>query len=413
MDSINSTFGIGRLIAKHLTNALNAAEEQQLDAWIKADEKHAAIFNRIVVHETLAAALIEMQQINTELALANVKSRLGQQPEQQPAAQTAKLWKRYIGAAAAVAAIAFGIWFFTAPRHLDDRRDNYSNDIAPGSNRATLTMANGNTIHLSQKKSGVIVGDALTYDDGSEILRDALDDKQDNNGSSSRGNEGPITAITPRGGTYSIILQDGTKVWLNADSKLEFLSNYRNKLQRIVKLTGEGYFEVAKDRRRPFIVESNGQQTTVLGTHFNISAYKGEGVKTTLLEGSVHVASLFAAPKAKRATAGPEAGRILKPGQQAVLTASNSITVQTVNVEEAVAWKAGDFEFNDEKMSVIMKKLERWYDVDIVVNEQIADREFTGKISRSRNISRVLDMIEKTTGIKFKIEGRRVIAPDQ
>jgi ferric-dicitrate binding protein FerR (iron transport regulator) len=235
-----------------------------------------------------------------------------------------------------------------------------------------------------------------------------------------------LEVITPKGGTYSIILQDGTKVWLNADSKLEFLSNYRNKLQRIVKLTGEAYFEVAKilsptgrDGRRPervpFLVESNGQRVEVLGTHFNISAYKGETIKTTLLEGSVRVASL--APLG-RGAAGGEGSVTLRPNQQSTVHLSplgrdgeareGNITVKQVDATEAITWKNGKFSFEREEMLSIMRKVARWYNVDVVFQEPLQQVKLTGSISRFENVSKLLDMLENTKEVHFKVEGRTV-----
>ncbi|WP_084240009.1 FecR family protein [Pedobacter africanus] len=344
-------------------------------------------------------------------------------------AKKVKLWPRAVGIAAAVIGLAVGVYFFTAPSNntsLLSSRTNAKdlNDIAPGGNRATLTLANGKTINLSDKKSGVIVGDALTYDDNTLVIRsdsegpkdrslETRDDKQDNNGSSSRGNEGPITAITPRGGTYSIILQDGTKVWLNADSKLEFFSNYRNKLQRIVKLIkGEAYLEVAKDAKRPFKVQTAGQEITVLGTHFNISAYPDDvGIKTTLVEGSVKVGAM----QSLSASGGekPE-GRevVLKPNEQSLI-ANNNITVTEVNAAQAIAWKNGKFAFENEPLASVMKKVARWYNVTVIFDKQaLKNITFDGSLSRYDNVSRILKSIEFAGKVKFKIEGQKIIVTE-
>jgi transmembrane sensor len=401
MNSIESTFGIGRLIAKHLTDALDAGEQNQLDAWLKEDEKHTAIFNRIVAHESLAAALIEMQQVNTELALVNVKSRISTLAERNPV----RLWPRIVVAAAAVAAITLGTWLYMNGPDVKSGDEVVMNDIAPGKNGATITLANGKVIQLSDAKSGVVIGNGrIKYNDGSFLSPSGRDGV-------AREGSGPVnplspqgdpdvksgggmalTASTAKGQTYQFTLPDGTKVWLNADSKLEFPSNFVNSKTRNVKLSGEGYFEVAKDKAHPFIVATDQQEVEVLGTHFNINSYSDESnTKTTLLEGSVRVNEV-----------------VLKPNQQSILTGSNRIKVQDVDIEEAIAWKNGKFVFEYENIESVMRKLSRWYDAEIIYQGNIGDKTFTGSISRRDNISKILEKITYTQNVHFKIEGRRI-----
>jgi transmembrane sensor len=337
-----------------------------------------------------------------------------------------KLWPRIAVAAAAVAAITLSIWIYTS-RHPDtDRHPEFisgspiANDIAPGKNTATLTLANGKTISLSDAKSGVVVGASkLTYSDGTEIIQPSLPARGISPGgresNSLKGENQMLTATTPRGGTYIVTLPDGTKVWLNADSKLEFPSKFGKNEQRIVRLSGEGYFEVAKvfvkssnplslkgslpggenrNQRVPFIVISKGQEVEVLGTHFNISAYGDEvAVKTTLLEGSVKINKSI----------------LLKPGQQSI-SANNDIKIEEVDVNDAVDWKNGEFVFDKEPLEQILQKLARWYDVDITdLRKQKNNITFTGKMSRYDNISKVLSKLALTDEVNFKIEGRKVI----
>ncbi|TCC98515.1 FecR family protein [Pedobacter hiemivivus] len=307
-----------------------------------------------------------------------------------------RLWSG-IGIAAAVAAIVIsaGIYFYNNGNNeiLKQVQDDvaFKNDIAPGKNAATLTINNqGKMITLSAAKSGVIINnDKLTYSDGSVV-----DNHHPESGSGSRnGKVTMVIATTPRGGTYQFILQDGTEVWLNADSKLEFLSDYRNKAQRVVKLTGEAYFEVAKDKVHPFIVESQGQKVEVLGTHFNVNAYKDEGgIKTTLLEGSVKVNDV-----------------ILKPNQQAILRGSSGVNVKEVDANSSVDWKNGEFICSNEPLSSIMRKVERWYDIEVVyATEDLKNRTFDGSFSRYDNVSRILKTIEFAGTVKFKLQGRKV-----
>jgi ferric-dicitrate binding protein FerR (iron transport regulator) len=335
-------------------------------------------------------------------------------------APVVKLWPRILVASrrkvgtsllatAAVAAIVVGVWLYSN-KYQDTSIKTGStasvNDIAPGKNGATITLANGKVIQLSDAKSGVVIGeDDLKYSDGSEVRYSSGTGssgslKGSQNSTELQGADGKVQnliATTARGQTYHFTLADGTKVWLNADSKLEFPSNFVNGKTRNVKLSGEGYFEVAKDKAHPFMVNFRTLTLTVLGTHFNVNAYENEKTaKATLLEGSIKVEKLF-----------------LKPAQQAIFDDHRRLSLQTLeNAEKETAWKDGYFRFYDEKIQDIMKKLERWYDIEVVYEGKMTTEGFTGKVSRNKNISEVLMILEKTKGVHFKIEGRRVTVID-
>lgn len=311
-------------------------------------------------------------------------------PSEKPA--RFKLWLP-IAVAAVLALIIFGVWLYTS-QHSGANQDaagpTYANDIRPGKNQATLTFANGKKINLSGQKSGIVIGADLQYNDRTAVNTHA---------GTSSGSPGEATISTPRGGTYQITLSDGTKVWLNAASSLTYNPVLNNKV-RSVKLEGEAYFEVAKDKKRPFLVSSKGQEIRVLGTHFNINGYADEGkVKTTLLEGSVLVSR----------SGGAQDQVLLKPNQQAILEGSRGITVREVDVNEAVAWKSGNFRFEDQSVTDIMKQIARWYDVDVEYEGDLSDIRLNASISRNRNISQLLKMMEKTNEVHFKIEGRKII----
>ncbi|MBB5441311.1 ferric-dicitrate binding protein FerR (iron transport regulator) [Pedobacter sp. AK017] len=310
-----------------------------------------------------------------------------------------KLWPRIAIAAAAVAAIVFGVFFFKAPNNPKPGSGsaNYTNDIAPGKNTATLTLANGKTILLSDVKTGVIVaGNSLRYNDNTVISTEGRDL------SSLRSVE--MTSLsTPRGGMYQITLPDGSRAWLNADTKISFPSQFIGKERKILIINGEVYFEVAKNKEKPFIVVADQQEVEVLGTHFNISAYKDEaGVKTTLLEGSVKV-SLLSGKRSDDRTV------ILKPNQQSTVTGSSGISVKDVDADEAVAWQKGYFLFANEDIKTIMRKVARWYDVDVVYEGNVDNMALGGTVSKFSNVSKILAMLQETGAVKFKIEGRKVI----
>ncbi|MDR6781944.1 transmembrane sensor [Pedobacter africanus] len=330
-----------------------------------------------------------------EAAYAHISAGLNDYVFANPKRRTARLWPRIAVAAAAFAAIVFGIWFYSAHNFYTsssptEGRDLYAHDVAPGKNTATLTLSNGKTITLSDAKTGVVIGNSkLTYNDGTAIGASNNDELD-----AARGQVQTIT--TPRGGTYKITLSDGTKVWLNAASSLTYALALSEKGERRVKLEGEGYFEVAKDKKRPFIVESAGQKVEVLGTHFNVNAYMDEGgVKTTLLEGSVKV------------TDGIH-NKIIRPGEQA-LNNGKSIQVREADVEGVTDWKNGDFYLDRVDFKVAVRKIARWYDVEIVYDASVPDNiESSGYISRSKKLSSVLRLIEKSGQVHFRVEGKKV-----
>jgi len=290
-------------------------------------------------------------------------------------------WLYKISAAVAAIIILVGISKFLHTKG-DKLPQGYANDINPGTNKATLTLADGTTIVLSDDKTGVVVAATeLTYNDGTQIKNLKANNKD------------LQIAATPRGGQYQIILPDGTKVWLNAASTLKFPQTFSGLVNRKVELSGEAYFEVTKDNGHPFIVESNKQTVKVLGTQFNINSYSDEpNIKTTLIEGSVNVNN----------------NTILKPNQQSI-NSGGTIIVKEVDTDPTIAWKNGEFAFSNESLKSIMKKIARWYDVEVVYqNNRIGEKTFGGSISRFKKVSQLLCMLELTGKVKFKIEGRRI-----
>lgn len=364
------------IFARYKAGTCTAEEKALLQNWVLYGDFDG-------LKHTAAEILADVKEIDSRIA-AGTRSK-------------ARVWLRITGLAAAVTAIIFGSWLFWQ----DKPGVEYAKDIAPGGNRATLTIQ-GRTISLSNDKAGVVVGRDLTYSDGTQdpALVRAI------SGEESR----TVTAATPKGGTYFIVLQDGTKVWLNADSKLEFLSSYANKTQRVVKLIGEAYFEVAKalaprvgekgrrPGRVPFIVRTRSQTVEVLGTHFNINAYGEEPlVSTTLLEGSV-------------AVRGNGNAFILKPNQQSAVADNGSIAVKQVDPSEALAWKSGRFIFNNTPMQVVMRQISRWYDVEVAYqDEDLKYKLLDGSVSRYENVSGILNAISQTGAARFKIDNHKII----
>lgn len=311
-----------------------------------------------------------------------------------------KLWPSFTRiAAAAVILLSVSVGLYFATRKTDHNNVTAvvsTNNILPGGKKAILTLANGKSLVLSEALNGKLAdqtGTSIVKTANGEIVYNA----ENNNATKVEYNQLSI----PRGGYYVLTLVDGTKVWLNSESSLKYPTDFIGN-ERVVELTGEGYFEVASRKNQPFKVITSKQTVEVLGTHFNINAYDNESVtKTTLLEGSVKVAS----SQNKKQFGTSEA--ILKPGQQALLK-NDVFRVIEADTEGAVAWRNNYFMFNKEELGSIMRQLSRWYDVEVICPQDLEDKAFIGTISRSKSIKEVINIMEKTKDVHFKIEGRRI-----
>lgn len=309
-----------------------------------------------------------------------------------------KLWP--LIAAAVLFCLALAFYFFQDAYTIPTITSTAKIDIAPGGNKAFLTLANGKRIVLTDAKNG-----ELAEESGIKVIKTADGQLVYNVSNGISAVTGTNKIETPAGGQYQVRLPDGTKVWLNAASSLTFPTKFA-KLERRVMLSGEAYFEVAKDKRHPFIVKTEQQEVEVLGTHFNINSYQDEPeLKTTLLEGSVKVvpASLSLNGNSQLHDI------ILKPGEQAVNSGAG-IMVKQIDAQSAIDWKNGDFIFNGETLESIMRKVSRWYNVQIIYEDQnLKKQSFGGEVSRFANVSEVLEVLELTGFAHFKIEGRRII----
>lgn len=290
------------------------------------------------------------------------------------------------------------------------------NDVSPGGNKARLLLGDGTVIDLARAQNGTIREEAGARIDKRDSLltyaasRGDAASKGDKVGAGSGADAGSRgdaasggtriaemnTIQTPRGGEYQVVLADGTKVWLNSSSSLSYPTTFTGR-DRQVQLKGEAYFEVAEDKNKPFKVSVGDMQVDVLGTHFDVMAYEDESaIKTTLLAGAVRV------------TKG-SASRVLEVGQEASMDRNSaSLKVNDVDVEDAVAWKNGFFQFDGASIETVMRQLTRWYDVDVEY-EGKTDKHFRGTISRSENVSAVFKMLELTGAVHFTVEGKKII----
>lgn len=310
----------------------------------------------------------------------------------QPKKGPLRLLKWY--AAAAVVLITLGTWLYTSNHFTPSAIQHSAQEPLPGKVGATLTLANGKKIRLSDASNGKLAhesGISISKTAGGQIVYDL---QANTSGHPEFNAEAQFNTLsTAKGETYQLRLPDGSKIWLNAASSLTYSATLYEHGIRTINLQGEAYFEIAKDKAHPFVVKTEKQVVKVLGTHFNIMAYADESViKTTLLEGTVEVND-----------------SILKPGQQAQ-TYKTATNIIEVNPEDAIAWKNNLFVFRNENIQSIMKKISRWYDVDVEFrNKGILDKNFGGTFSKFENISDMLHTMEITGVIHFKIEGRRII----
>jgi transmembrane sensor len=392
-DMLEKEFYVSTLITAELSGTINPEEDKELQAWKNTSPENLAFYDNLVGEEQFLEEFKSYHRTDTEniwkLTEAALKKNFVPETELTSGIRI-KLWPRIAGVAAAVAVLALCIYFFSSPDHSGSSSQIESAkadpDIKPGRNGATITLASGKVIKLSDFQSGVVIeDDRLAYADGTAVATNAKKNLHDER----------LIATTTKGQTYIFTLPDGTKVWLNADSKISFAQQFVNKTREVL-LEGEAYFEVAKDKRHPFIVATKGQHVEVLGTHFNVNSYRDEpGTTTTLLEGSVKI------------MVGNEQ-KIIKPGEQA-LNKSGVIAVRGIDVDNVVDWKNGDFYLNHVEFKTAMRKIARWYDMEVIYDESVPDNmESGGWISRDKPLSAVLKSIESSGLVKFKVEGKKV-----
>lgn len=267
-------------------------------------------------------------------------------------------------------------------------------DYQPGTSKASLRLADGSVIELEDKLKGKIKEtQSVTINktaNGSIVY--AV--KKQNENINTLGEQNVIT--TPKGGQFEVILEDGTHVYLNAASSLTFPARFAESTREVM-LIGEAYFEVKKNPKKPFIVKSIVQNIEVTGTHFNVSCYQNEPTLTTLAEGGVTVSNLKTGKSV-----------ILKPGQQTTVTNQETL-VKEVDPNDAISWKDGLFVFTQTPLQQVLKEIGRWYNVSVDLTT-IPEITFDGEISRKLSLLQVIDLLEKSSNLKFKVEGRRIMA---
>jgi len=385
------------LFHKYIDNKCSPSEIEELLAYFNYPENE--ILLRELIKQSLNDDYNSSVDVDAELAetlsnsFKNIKRHIGKDTlKVRPI--FSRTWIR-IAAAAILIIGLFSIYQLTSTGTLNQHKiakiNSVKQDIVPGTNKATLTLSNGNIISLDSTSFGTLAqqGNAKVINKSGQIAYNTL-------------SETPTeiiynTVTTPRGGQYQLVLADGTKVWLNAASSLHFPTVFIGK-ERKVTLTGEAYFEVAKNTAMPFKVSLNDkEEVEVLGTHFNINSYSDEEItKTTLLEGAVKISTNMGV-------------KLLKPGQQAQTREGGQISIlNNADTEQVIAWKNGLFDFDNADLKTVLRQVSRWFDVYIVYEGEIPKREFSGEIERGLSLGQVLAILEKNN-IHFRIEGKKLI----
>jgi transmembrane sensor len=395
------------LLDRYLSGACSAEEQLIVEKWLERQEGGDNRWSEMDAPAKAAWMALLYQDIQHTIknnAIAgNPAVAGGNTASGKNAAPVMPIYRRPFSRMAVAAAIIVIIgtgtlWLIRGASHdvvKTSDTERHQNDVSPGGSRAVLTLANGSVIILDSAANG-----ELAKQGNATILKTA-------NGQLAYNllNEKPTEAFyntlaTPRGGQYQLVLPDGSKVWLNAASSIRFPVAFTGGT-RNVEITGEAYFEVAKDKAKPFHVKARGMEVEVLGTHFNINAYPDEpGIRTTLLEGSVKIV-------VDRQTQRRQQDMILLPGQQARVEGGINL-VKKADIDQVMAWKNGLFNFNDADLQTVLRQLARWYDIDIKFEGNGPVRSFHGKITRDLNLSQVINLLQEVE-VKFRIEGKTLI----
>lgn len=399
----SDTHSIIELIIAEQAGSLSVEALQELESWAAQSAERQAFLARCRNQQLTEEALEEMSRIDEKAALDRFKNKYAGElflVHRMPQ----KRYKRWLVAAAVLGLALTGGWWFlmrdSKPATPQTTAAQPVPSILPATGqKATLTLSDGKVISLDDSKDGMLAQDA-----GARVNKkgDALVYHADKS-SQQKNTSQPVaynTVSTPKGGFYKLSLPDQSFVWLNAESSIRFPTAFAGK-ERRVAVTGEAYFEVMKKADQPFIVSINdgASEVRVLGTHFNISAYKDlSAITTTLLQGRVEVASGH-----KEA--------VISPGQQAVITgiaaSTPKIEVAAANTEEAVAWKNGYFSFQGATVQEIMRETKRWYDIDVEYQSQIPGN-FIAYLPRNLPLNSLLKILEATDKVKFSIDGKKV-----
>lgn len=382
------------LFEQYLSNGISDDELTELFGYIRNAEKDDLLKEQIMNAFKALKPEAEFDFVDWNDMFSGIIRKPSLQIERK--AIKINLWKK-VAAAVLIVILGGAGYLFMNHHHVEKqgiaKAAEPVHDILPGGNKATLTLSNGATIILNNTNNGRLMSvgnvSAIKVHNGLLVYNTAQRATLKEQTSEIQYN----TLTTPRGGQYQLTLSDGTKVWLNAASSIRYPVTFRGK-EREVEVTGEVYFEVVHNQKMPFEVLVGNKIIKDIGTRFNVNAYGDDHtIKTTLLEGAVEIG-----------------GVVLKPGEQAAWNDEGKMSVtDNINVNDVIAWKSGFFSFRNDHLREVMKKLSRWYNVDVVYQPEVNNKQqFSGMIDRNLTLSQVLKGLELTDA-HFKIDsGRKV-----
>ncbi|HAH73137.1 FecR family protein [Butyricimonas virosa] len=383
---MKEAFEIARIIQKSLKGKLSESEERQLSGWRKVSDENERAFQRMISEDFYTIGMEKLEMYDSRVAYGRFLQKKYQQRRK----------RRFLINMARVAAVALpfviALVLYVGLNREEEQmvRPSLASNILPGTSKAVLTLANGQMIPLGKEATDSTIitdgtqisasGSGVTYASGVEsesVVYNKLE--------------------IPRGGEFCLTLSDGTRVWLNSETSIQYPVAFGAKERRVF-VQGEAYFEVAKDANKPFTVQFMSSSVTVLGTSFNIRAYPEEKrSQTTLAEGSVRIYS-------------PGSSMLLKPGEQAEVSAlSGEMVKQEVEVKNFTSWKDGRFVFEQQPLEDIMRTLERWYDIRVIFKDEGAKRiSLSGNMKRYGDFSQVMKMLQMTGDVRFELHGNDV-----
>lgn len=382
---------IAEIILKIRFGTATEDEKQQVENWVAEKEEHRLLYEKIVSGKSIAEYLKKEGDVKAVTDIKAVSARVREriQEKEMGKRRVLRKWYAVTGAACLIGIILGGVFLNHEDRESVALVENNPEQVV--NEKVMLVLSDGQTIGLAhQGTDRIYIGQATIIKKENQL---AYQRRQDTLGT--RVEEERNRIITTVGGDYCFILSDGTKVWLNAESELDFPVDFVGK-ERVVRLKGEAYFEVKPDAAHPFIVETRGVRTRVLGTSFNIKAYDNEeSIFTTLLTGKVKVSAIGEENESV----------VLTPGMQSEWQENGQkMSVKKVNAENFTAWRQGAFMFDNENIMVVTRVLERWYGLKFIYNENVHEHTFSGRLSKDEPLESILETLTFTGGPQFKIE---------
>jgi len=377
---MNQTARILTLLNKYRQNDISPDELHELQRWAAnhpAYRKLLADFspNRPITSEPEWADYVAS---GSSMSFQDLLDRMTSQKS-----KTRKRHIAWLSAAASIVVIGFCSLYFLNQQATP--YDEQVTEVTPGSKKAVLLAENGLQQEIVDERGLLVTNEGMFYSDGQAVADNIFLETQQ------------LNLVVPKGGEYQITLSDGTRIWLNSNSTLKFPPEFATD-RRLVEISGEAYFEVAHDARRPFIVKSDYQEITVLGTTFNVKAYSDDELNiTTLVEGSVQVRGRTGNDRFK-----------LQPGQAAVAGKEKQLGIGPGDVQQAISWRQGEFNFNRTPFEEVAKQIARWYDLEVEYRNKIPQEHFTGQLSRSVDFEIVAEFL-KGSGVNLELVSNKLI----